>query len=218
MPAGEEVSLAVPELSFEERKTRLVKAATQVFARKGFAASNKEIAAEAGITAAALYWYFPSKEDLLWAVIDQHWPDPAQIRASLWAARDLPPRAVLPRLVDGVATSFFNEEMRPLITVLVQESIRNPTIAKVYEERFVASIAGALTAYFAYQIERGVFKPGKAEVYVPCFMGPLAIAGVFKFVLNQGWLARVEVREIIQTAVDLFLTGILTTQEETRHG
>lgn len=207
----------MPELSFEERKTRLVKAATRVFARKGFAASNKEIAAEAGITAAAIYWYFPSKEDLLWAVIDQHWPDPEQIRTALWAARDLPPRQVLTRLMDGIAAVFASEEMRPLITVLLQESLRNPAIARVYEERFFAPVAGALTDYFAYQIDRGVFRSGKAEVYVPCFMGPFAVAGIFKFMLNQQWLARVEVLEIIRTAVDLFLTGILTTEEETHH-
>jgi len=205
------------EVTFEERQRRLVKAATRVFARKGFAASNKEIAAEAGITAAAIYWYFPSKEDLLWAVIDQYWPDPAQIGATLYSARDLPPRQVLPRMVDGIATGFFNEEMRPLITVLMQESTRNPAVAKVYEERFVAALAGALTTYFAYQIERGVFKPGKAEVYVTCFIGPIAVAGVLKFILNQQWLEKVEVQEIMQAAVDVFLTGVLTTEEATHH-
>lgn len=44
--------------------------ATQVFGRDGFqGASMRKIAAELGITAPTLYYYFESKQDLVWAII-----------------------------------------------------------------------------------------------------------------------------------------------------
>jgi TetR/AcrR family transcriptional regulator, cholesterol catabolism regulator len=52
-----------------ETLDRLLKAGRRTFAERGYAtASNKEIAAAAGITAAAIYHYYPSKADLYAAV------------------------------------------------------------------------------------------------------------------------------------------------------
>ncbi len=48
-------------------------AAVALIARKGFAAvSMRELAAEVGVQAAALYRYFPTKEDMLFALMREH--------------------------------------------------------------------------------------------------------------------------------------------------
>jgi len=53
-----------------DRREQILDAALKVFGTKGFTdATNADIAREAGVTAAALYYYFPSKEDLFHAVI-----------------------------------------------------------------------------------------------------------------------------------------------------
>lgn len=55
----------VPEYK-EEAKTKIVKAARIVFAKKGYhAATMDDIAREVGVSKGALYSYFRSKEDLL---------------------------------------------------------------------------------------------------------------------------------------------------------
>ncbi len=54
-------------------RARLVKAATEVVARRGFhAASVDEIAKRAGFSIGALYWNFASKDELFLAVFDEH--------------------------------------------------------------------------------------------------------------------------------------------------
>jgi AcrR family transcriptional regulator len=61
-----------------ERRRQIVETAWRVFARRGYAnASLREIALEVGVTPAALSRHFPSKEDLLIAVLD-HWSDETQ--------------------------------------------------------------------------------------------------------------------------------------------
>jgi AcrR family transcriptional regulator len=53
-------------------RAELLKAASRVFAEKGFrAASVEEIAAKAGFSKGAVYWHFESKDDLFFALLDE---------------------------------------------------------------------------------------------------------------------------------------------------
>jgi AcrR family transcriptional regulator len=62
----------VRRLRREERREQILRAATEAFARSGFAATGlDEIAAEAGITRVVLYRHFESKSDLYQSVLDR---------------------------------------------------------------------------------------------------------------------------------------------------
>lgn len=55
----------------EQRRSEILEAATKVFARVGFAATDvQEIAAVAGVGKGTVYRYFPSKEELFLATVD----------------------------------------------------------------------------------------------------------------------------------------------------
>lgn len=57
----------------EKTKSAIRDAATGLFARFGYeAVSIRQIAAEVGVQAAALYRYFPTKEDLLFDLMQSH--------------------------------------------------------------------------------------------------------------------------------------------------
>jgi len=59
----------VTQAHIEARKGAILRAAARMFVRKGVdAATMQEIAAEADLSAGAIYRYFPSKDDLLRAV------------------------------------------------------------------------------------------------------------------------------------------------------
>jgi AcrR family transcriptional regulator len=54
----------------DARPSELLDAALDLFVEKGFTATrSEEVAARAGVSKGTLYLYFPSKEDLLTAVI-----------------------------------------------------------------------------------------------------------------------------------------------------
>jgi AcrR family transcriptional regulator len=58
-------------MSTQHARERLLEAAYRSFYRKGFARSGlDDIAAEAGVTKKTLYYHFPSKDDLLAAVLE----------------------------------------------------------------------------------------------------------------------------------------------------
>jgi AcrR family transcriptional regulator len=56
-----------------QTRARLLEAAAQVYARRGFAgATLEEVASEAGFTKGAVYGHFGSKENLLLALVEEH--------------------------------------------------------------------------------------------------------------------------------------------------
>src|SRR2546421_9968058 len=62
----------IQELVMAARRKQILDAATQVFAEKGFhRATIKEIARVAGIADGTIYTYFPSKDEVLLAVLDR---------------------------------------------------------------------------------------------------------------------------------------------------
>lgn len=65
------------------KKTKIVQAATKVFARKGYAGTiMSQVAEEAGTGKGTLYEYFKSKEDLFFAVFEQLMADSADLITS----------------------------------------------------------------------------------------------------------------------------------------
>src|SRR3954454_7487068 len=57
-----------------DARERLVAAATELFSERAYSSVGvAEIAARAGVQKGSFYYFFPSKEALALAVIDEHW-------------------------------------------------------------------------------------------------------------------------------------------------
>jgi AcrR family transcriptional regulator len=81
-----------------DARDELLAAAAKVFARRGFRdAAVDEIAAEAGFSKGAVYWHFESKEDLLFALLDERIDRPImemiELLESAPAEHDMAPEA-----------------------------------------------------------------------------------------------------------------------------
>jgi AcrR family transcriptional regulator len=69
---------AMPKISpaaAESRRSRILDAAAQCFARHGVHVSVDEICATAGISKGAIYGYFPSKDAIIQGLADRHMTD-----------------------------------------------------------------------------------------------------------------------------------------------
>ena len=102
----------------------IVRAAAQVFAARGYAAtSTNHIAARAGVSIGSLYEYFPSKDALLVALMEAHLAEGEAIleraAAEAMAERD-PVERVVARFVRAMVT--FHSQDRALHRVLFEEA------------------------------------------------------------------------------------------------
>ena len=81
-----------------ETKQRLMETALRLFTEKGFAgASTREIVEKSGVTKPTLYYYFPSKEELYRALIEENFERFNREVAAI-AAEKTPPRDKLIRV------------------------------------------------------------------------------------------------------------------------
>jgi AcrR family transcriptional regulator len=84
----------------ERNHDRIISAAVEVFSERGMDASLDEIAARAGVGPGTLYRHFPTREDLVDAVI-KSWMEQIQELAEKAAVSELAPRELL---IDWFAT------------------------------------------------------------------------------------------------------------------
>src|SRR3954453_7873696 len=139
----------------EGRDTReaLLAAALEVFAERGYRdASVDQIAERAGYSKGAVYWHFPSKDDLFFALleerIDRPWRRAIDLLASAPADRDMGPEA----------SKSFAQALRGERDLLLidqeywSQAVRDPKLRARYAKR-QAGIRSALATAIEARIE-----------------------------------------------------------------
>jgi TetR/AcrR family transcriptional regulator, cholesterol catabolism regulator len=113
---------AADSSAYQERRDAIRAAAGRVFHRKGFVATKlTDVAEEAGMDRASLYYYVGSKEQLFREIVSD--AALANIEeAERIAASDLPVGEKLATLIESLMTSF--ERHYPYLYVLVQEDFQ----------------------------------------------------------------------------------------------
>lgn len=129
------------------RREQILGGARACFLRKGFhAATTAEISAEAGVSVANLYQYFPAKDDLVKALIEDDLAEDLALIAMVDAAATL--RSGLEQVAELVASDTGFMEHSRLKLEIIAEAARNREIAAVVETadtRMLEAMAGLLT-------------------------------------------------------------------------
>jgi AcrR family transcriptional regulator len=150
----------------EARRSQIVEAALRCFARNGIhPTSMQDIFHEAGLSAGAVYRYFPTKESLVAAVVHRvlGLSQSAVGAGAPPSASQTDPRAVVDRLLavfDDPGPGEQQERFR-LVLQIWAEAVRSPQVAEV-----LRSSTDALRASIAAQVsvaqERGELRPDLA--------------------------------------------------------
>src|SRR3954452_15638007 len=135
-------------------REELLQAALEVFAQRGYTnASVDQIADRAGYSKGALYWHFPSKDDVFFALleerVDRPWRETIDLLATAPATHDMAPEASASfgRLLDG---------QRELLLVNQEywsQAAREPKLRARYAKR-QADLRSALAQALQARMER----------------------------------------------------------------
>jgi AcrR family transcriptional regulator len=125
------------------RPAEILAAALDVFAESGFAAAKlDEIARRAGVSKAALYLYYETKEDLFRAAARSlAAPGLATIAATV-GALDAPFAEVAPLLLGRVAAFLSLGKPGRLATMVIGEARNFPDLARIWQADVVDVILG----------------------------------------------------------------------------
>ena len=132
--------------AYREKQDLIRKAAGRVFHQRGFhAATLNDVAAEAGVDRASLYYYVGSKEQLFRDVVSE------AVTANVEAAEAIAAEAgsaadKLTRVIRGLMTSF--EQNYPYMYVFVQEDFAKLGEGAGQDNEWVATVQGWNSRYF----------------------------------------------------------------------
>ncbi len=194
--------------AYEAKRRQILRAATKVFARKGFLGARVgDIASEAGIAYGLIYHYFENKEDLLNSLFQEHWGIALKVMEDIQGSKV----GLEEKLLH--VTSFFLEAWRmepDLVEVLMIEVVRSPKFLEEDNLKAFRRSFTVLEGMFREHLERGELRADISPKLLSfLFLGNLEI-------LLTGFVAREllaedaqSVRACTEAVVTSFLGGAL---------
>ncbi|MGQ9587388.1 MAG: TetR/AcrR family transcriptional regulator [Thermoplasmata archaeon] len=185
---------------------RILDAALQVFAEKGFAgATTKDIARMARVNEVTLFRLFKSKKALFNAVVAERSPL-AQIRRSVSLDSN---HAIDDLMVQNVRTVL--ETLRSnkhLYMVMLGDSWRQPkTKTSAYAQPFLKEFE-LVTAFMQSQMDAGKLRKIDPKVAARAWMGAVQFYFLTSDLIGADRLTKAEEDRLIRGFVDLFLNGM----------
>jgi AcrR family transcriptional regulator len=165
----------------EARPAELLEAALTLFVEKGFAATrSEEVAKAAGVSKGTLYLYFPSKEELLKAVI-QHFLG-AEIETGIQeaAAADGPIAQAMERLLVAWWTRIYEGPASGVFKLVITEVRNFPEIGEFWVERVVAPGHAIVSGLLRRGVERGEFAVDDIDSAVHSILMPMILMCMHK--------------------------------------
>ncbi|HWI52693.1 MAG TPA: TetR/AcrR family transcriptional regulator [Symbiobacteriaceae bacterium] len=194
-----------------DRRQEILEAALRIYAEKGYTATtNADIAREAGVTPAALYYYFPSKADLFRAAITGRRSAIAdQVSQMSDQILEMPPDVVLPFVFQAMAAFLADERTLAIMRIVLSEGPRNPEVMEVYQKDVVGQMSPYVMKYIQHQMELGRIPEGDPRLTMVLLASPMLVMVILRDILKldivQGLSTEAVVRGIIEKTLPALL-------------
>jgi AcrR family transcriptional regulator len=195
----------------EARPQQLLDAALMLFVEKGFAATRaEEVAQRAGVSKGTLYLYYPSKEELLKAVIREHLSSRIA-KVAVVADQHRGPVADLLRDVFSRWWLDVFESPTSGVFKLVITEVRNfPDLADFYQREVIEPAERLIARIVQRGIDRGEFEAFDVPCVVHSLVLPMVMLCLHKHSLGAcaGHAPHFDSHRFIHLHVDLVVRGL----------
>jgi AcrR family transcriptional regulator len=207
--AQERSSPAAPRQrsSGKARREQILLEAMQCFAENGFrGTTTRALAERVGITEAALYRYFPSKESLYRAIVDRKIRAPEVVALVESAAERRDDRAVF----GGLAREIFRrlEEDPAFLRILLFTALEGHALAEPFFASRVRRLREFVAGYVALRVSEGAFRPVEPALAARAFLGMIFDHMNVRMVFRQTEAYPQPLDEVADTFTSIFLDGV----------
>lgn len=174
-----------PEPKWRRRKAarpqEIAAAALAVFSEKGFSAARlEEIARRAGVSKAALYLYFDTKEALFAEVVRTAVaPGVGRVRAMIEAST-LPFPQFLQLFAAALALNAAQGPAGGIAKMVIGESRNFPELARIWRDEIVGPMLAAMAGLIERAQAKGEVRPGDPRVYAVQVIGPFLVSIIWR--------------------------------------
>jgi AcrR family transcriptional regulator len=191
----------------DERRRQIVGEAMRCFSAKGFrGTTTRDIAKRVGITEAALYRYFESKEALYAAIIDEKIAAPDPVEALEPAARAGDARAVF----EGLARGFLRtgDADPSFLRILLYTGLEGHELSAPFFERRIRRLREFVAGYIARRTREGAFREVDPMLAARAFLGMVVDYMIVREVFRQRDVYPEGPDRAAETFVSIFLGGV----------
>ena len=182
-------------------------AALDLFAQKGFSATRlDDVAAAAGVAKGTIYLYFPSKQDLLEAIVA------STIGATLTqveqavAASAAPASELLRLMGRAMARGVQDPERRQVLHLVLSEGARFPRIAQFYHREIISRGMRLIRAIIAKGLGSGEFVSDEPARFPQLFIAPALVAAIWSVVFAR--IEPLDANAMMEAHVELLLRAL----------
>jgi AcrR family transcriptional regulator len=195
----------------EARPQELLDAALELFVEKGFVATrSEEVAARAGVSKGTLYLYYPSKEELLKAVIRQ------QLSSEIAAGAQQVERFTgpTPQLLQEVLSTWwqriFDSPASGVFKLVITEVRGFPEIAEFYVQNVIEPGQRVIGSIIQRGIDRGEFRIMDVDTVVHSLVMPMVMLCLHKHSIGACTPPEkfVDPHRFIRDHIELVLNGL----------
>jgi AcrR family transcriptional regulator len=189
----------------QARREQILEAAVRLFAQYGYdGTSTRQIAQEVHITEGLIFHYFPTKADLLAAVLETHHVFLGALRTTLTDAHDQPVAMLLPHIAREWLLTLRREAA--FTSVLLATAQTNPQVGAMLEHVIQQGIA-LMAAYLSRRVHAGELRADlPLETSARLFFSSLIVFFMSYRALDDiAWEARAT--PFIQELLSIWLIG-----------
>lgn len=207
------MSVAYRAAQSERKRRQILEAAQRLFIRQGFeGASTDAIAAQAGVSKQTLYRYYPSKDELLVAVmramtVDQLFP-PAAVTLPFEVSHERL-ASQLAALAGAIVARILEPGYLDLVRLVFSESGRRPELAELFRAAVPGSGGEQIRELLVQAQARGRVRPDiDIALAVRLFAGALLTWLIGEGLLAAHSVSRPPTARTVQRLVRIFLDGV----------
>ena len=195
------------------RERQILEAALRVFSRKSFAeATTAEIAREAGVAEGTIYNYFPSKRELLVAVVRTF-----VMTESFLNMFERAGDTDYPTFLSGILNNrmdYIEDTAKTRMLLLITEILRDPELNAIYDRQVIKPVMQHMEKFLEDKAVKGEFRPVNAGIVTRALGG--MVLGLMILILMEGEsspLRKASRRELAVEIATLVMTGIQQRRE-----
>jgi AcrR family transcriptional regulator len=191
----------------EQRREQIIDAAIELFSASGFAGTTtRRLAEAAGVSEAALYLHFETKEALYEAIIRRKAAENAGFVAHLRAMAGAAPEDVFRSVAEFMLETHTRD--KAFLRLLLFSGLEQHALFRMFFEAQIRECGDALRTYVEGLQREGVFRPCDPRLAVRGFMGMLVNHLLTQEVFMLHELGAFPPAEAGAAFVSIFLEGL----------
>ncbi len=193
-----------------ETRTRILKSALRLFARKGYdGTTTRDLAEAADVAEGTLFRHFPSKKAILVEVATQGW---VEILTDLLT--ELSEMGSYKAVAQVMRRRMLHlHENADMLRVCFMEAQFHPELRDHIQSEVIAKMTDVAEAFFQTAMDQGIYRRMDPKMVARVFLGMFAVAGFSQSTIMEPGASPKEMQGMAEGIADIFLNGVLAKDE-----